>query len=99
MLAAIADSPLLLQAGAVPDDVQVDCRTDSCKVEVDFPSRSMAEDWANLFPLAIAGDLQQFEFSYDSQPDGRTRITTFGSVRQAPVGQASTPSDPNNLQR
>lgn len=98
ILESAGDSPLLAQAGVTPGALDIECRGPTCRIDARFPTRSMAEDWIGLLPLAMANELQQIEYSVAAQPDGTTQVVIYGgkAPNAQPAIAGATPAHEGN---
>jgi hypothetical protein len=76
-----SQSAELASLNANPLDFSVHCRTSTCHITADFPSRTAADDWAMLY--VTNGDTGLTNTVYDClvNPDGSVRVELYGHPR------------------
>jgi hypothetical protein len=64
----------------VRDDIA--CRGELCRMEFVFADPASAENWANFYPVAVAGQLDRVDSFSEPGPDGTTTLLLYGTVRK-----------------
>jgi hypothetical protein len=62
-----------------PQQMDVACRSTQCRVRASFPSRSTAEDWAQIFIVGAGRSLPHTMMQVVPQTDGTTEVVIYGS--------------------
>lgn len=76
-------SAQVLELGAEPHALEIDCRTSMCRVQADFASQSSAEDWFTLFSTNLGREMPKASFLYSRNDDGSARVLAYGLARSA----------------
>lgn len=79
-LLAASKSEQITQLNAEPQQLDIDCKASMCRIQADFSNRSSADDWFTLFSMN-GSDIPSTFFKYSINPDGSTRMTVYGLVR------------------
>jgi hypothetical protein len=80
MEASVAD--VVRKADAMPRNLSVRCRSSMCRIDADFGSRGIAEDWITLFSTTMGGGMPNMSFTYSTNPDGSTHVEAYGLGRK-----------------
>lgn len=81
-LAALLDSDPMRDAGVKAVNFRADCRSTMCRIQADFPNRSMASDWLQLY-MGSAGDRLPVATAHQvANPDGSVRVEILGVGRE-----------------
>lgn len=80
-LSAIADDPGFEAAGAQPKSLNVDCRSSMCRIEGQFASSGVAEDWILMYMSSVGGEMPNSIVSRSRNPDGSMRVEIYGRAR------------------
>lgn len=80
-LSAIADDPGFEVAGAQPKSLNVDCRSSMCRIEGQFASSGVAEDWILMYMSSVGSEMPNSVVSRSRNPDGSTRVEIYGRAR------------------
>lgn len=68
----------IAQLQAQPKQIDIDCKSSTCRIEADFPRRSVAEDWLTLFLMNMGTGMANATYEYSTNPDGSARLTVYG---------------------
>ncbi len=68
----------IAQLQAQPKQIDVDCKSSTCRVAADFTRRSVAEDWLTLFLMNMGTGMGNASYEYSTNPDGSARLTVYG---------------------
>ena len=74
----------IAQLQAQPKQIDIDCKSSTCRVEADFARRSVAEDWLTLFLMNMGGGMANATYEYSTNPDGSARLTVYGVSDSSP---------------
>lgn len=69
-------------ADAIPKNLDIDCKSSTCKITSDFKSRTHAEDWVILFSTAMGSEMPNLSYLYSLNPDGTTHVVAYGIGRK-----------------
>jgi len=81
MLAA-SKSIQIEQLHAEPQSLDVDCKTSMCRIQADFASESLANDWLTLFATNLGSEMPEASFQHSTNPDGTHRVLVYGLSRK-----------------
>jgi hypothetical protein len=81
-LVAHAVSPQIHDLGVEPKNLTAHCRSSTCQLTADFPTRAAADDWFTLYLTNSGTDL--FNAAYQATPndDGTTHVEIYGLAKQ-----------------
>lgn len=80
-LDGIAADPAFSAAGAVPSNLDIDCRSSMCRIDGQFEDASKAEDWIMLYTASLGSALPNTVISRSRNPDGTMRVEIYGRGR------------------
>ena len=80
-LASLQDSGPMRDAGAKATNFQVECRSTMCRIQAEFPSQSMANDWLQLYMGSVGDGLPVATAHQTRNPDGSVQIEIYGVGR------------------
>lgn len=72
----------ILELGAEPHALDIDCRTSMCRIRADFATQSSAEDWFTLFATTLGREMPKATFRYSRNEDGSARVLAYGLARK-----------------
>lgn len=75
-------STQIAQLEAEPQALDISCRSTTCRIEADFASASLAEDWFTLFSTNLGAEMPHASFEYSRQADGSARVVVYGIGRK-----------------
>jgi hypothetical protein len=75
-------SETIEQAGAVPSNVTVDCKSSMCLVSADFPNRGDADAWFALYMNNVAAEVPYAVSQYVPSPDGGVTLKVYAVGRK-----------------
>jgi len=81
-LAALLDSDPIRDASAKPENFRAECRSTMCRIQADFPNRSMASDWLQLYMGSVGDRLPMATAHQVTNPDGSVRVEIYGVGRK-----------------
>lgn len=81
-LASLQDSGPIRDAGAEAQNFQAECRSSMCRIQADFPNRSAAEDWLQLYTAGLGNNLPVVTAHKTANPDGSVRLEIYGIGRK-----------------
>lgn len=81
-LASLQGSNPMQDAGVKAANFQAECRSTMCRIQADFPSRSMANDWLQLYMGSVGDRLPMATAHQATNPDGSVRIEIYGVGRK-----------------
>ena len=64
-----------------PDDLSINCRSRSCRISARFATRSLAEDWSQILPVAAGQTLPRTVSRILVAADGTFEVRVYGSAR------------------
>jgi hypothetical protein len=68
------------QMNAVPKQLDIDCKTSSCRVQADFDSSGAANDWATVFTASLGTSMPTGTVQQVTNPDGSVTIEVYGAM-------------------
>ena len=80
-LDGIAADPAFTDAGVVPTNLDIDCRSSMCRINGQFDDPGKAEDWIMLYTASVGGALPNTVISRTRNPDGTMRVEIYGRGR------------------
>lgn len=80
-LVQAAGSGEIAEAGILPDDIEIQCRSNSCRILSVFSPGNDADTWTSLYVLQMAKTLPRSEIVSLMRPDGSTEIMFYGYRR------------------
>lgn len=81
-LIAHAVSPQIHEMGADPKNLTAHCRSSTCQLTADFPTRVAADDWFTLYLTNTGTDLFNASYQTSLNPDGTTHVEIYGLAKQ-----------------
>lgn len=72
----------ILELGAQPHGLDIDCRNSMCRIQADFANQSNAEDWFTLFSTMLGSEMPNASFQYSRNVDGSARVLAYGLARK-----------------
>ena len=81
-LAGFGTSQQIQDIHAEPRNLAIDCRRTVCRIDADFASRSVAQDWATLYLTGAGSRLSSASLETIPNPDGSFRMQIHGLARQ-----------------
>jgi len=77
-----AVSPQIHDMGADPKNLTAHCRSSTCLLTADFPSRVAADDWFTLYLTNTGTDLFNASYQATVNPDGTTHVEIYGLAKK-----------------
>lgn len=77
-LTANAVSPQIEQLGAQPKNLAAHCRSTTCQITADFPTRTAADDWVTLYLTDSVTALSRSSYQTTANPDGSIHVELYG---------------------
>jgi hypothetical protein len=70
------------QLDAEPEALDINCKATMCRIEADFASSTLAQDWFTLFSTALGAEMPHASFQYSREVDGSVRVVVYGIARK-----------------
>ncbi|MGY0652689.1 hypothetical protein ACW7GZ_12690 [Luteimonas sp. A537] len=80
-LTNLASEPAFAIANAEPQQLSVDCRSSTCRIDGQFETSSKAEDWILMYMSGVGSRMPNSVVSRSTNPDGSTRVEIYGRGR------------------
>lgn len=77
-----AVSPQIHDLGAEPQNLTAHCRSATCQLTADFPTRVAADDWFTLYLTNAGTDLFNASYQATLNPDGTTHVEIYGLAKK-----------------
>lgn len=77
-----AVSPQIHDLGAEPKNLTAHCRSTTCQLTADFPTRVAADDWFTLYLTNAGTDLFNASYQATLNPDGTTHVEIYGLAKK-----------------
>ena len=77
-----AVSPQIHEMGAEPKNLTAHCRSSTCQLTADFPTRVAADDWFTLYLTNTGTDLFNASYQATYNPDGTTHVEIYGLAKK-----------------
>lgn len=77
-----AVSPQIHDLGAEPQNLTAHCRSSTCQLTADFPTRVAADDWFTLYLTSAGTDLFNASYQTSVNPDGTTHVEIYGLAKK-----------------
>jgi hypothetical protein len=68
------------QMNAVPEQLDIDCKASSCRIQADFDSSRAANDWATVFTASLGSSMPTGTVQQITNPDGSVTIEVYGAM-------------------
>jgi len=68
------------QMNAVPKQLDIDCKTSSCRIQADFDGSGTANDWATVFTASLGSSMPTGTVQQTTNPDGSVTIEVYGAM-------------------
>lgn len=81
-LIAHAVNPQIQEMGADPKNLTAHCRSSTCQLSADFPSRVAADDWFTLYLTNTGTDLFNASYQTTINDDGTTHVVVYGLAKK-----------------
>lgn len=75
-------SPQIHEMGADPKNLTAHCRSTTCQLTADFPTRNAADDWFTLYLTNTGTDLFNASYQTTLNPDGTTHVEIYGLAKK-----------------
>lgn len=75
-------SPQIHDLGAEPKNLTAHCRSSTCQLTADFPTRVAADDWFTLYLTNAGTDLYNASYQATLNDDGTTHVEIYGLAKQ-----------------
>jgi hypothetical protein len=80
-LLPLTQATQIQQMNAVPKQLDIDCKTSSCRVAAEFDNAGAANDWATVFTASLGSSMPTGTVQQVSRPDGTITIEVYGAMR------------------
>ncbi len=80
-LESLQSNAQIEELNARPSAFDVACRTSTCRIQADFPSRLAAEDWITLYLLNAGPEIMNSSVNRTILPDGTASIEIYSQAR------------------
>ena len=80
-LTSLASEPEFAVANAKPQQLSVDCRSSTCRIDGQFETNGKAEDWILMYMSGVGSGMPNSVVSRSTNPDGTTRVEIYGRAR------------------
>ncbi|MEN1940385.1 hypothetical protein WCE41_04960 [Luteimonas sp. MJ246] len=80
-LTSVASDPSFAVAEAEPQQLSVDCRSSTCRIDGQFETASKAEDWILMYMSSVGSRMPNSVVSRSRNADGSTRVEIYGRGR------------------
>lgn len=80
-LNTIAEQPTFEEAGAIPKDMRIECKSSMCRLDGSFTNKGQAEDWVLMYMSSVGSALPNAVVTRIPNPDGTTRVEIYGRAR------------------
>jgi len=77
-----AVSPQIHDMGADPKNLTAHCRSSTCQLSADFPTRVAADDWFTLYLTNTGTDLYNASYQATMNEDGTTHVEIYGLAKK-----------------
>ena len=77
-----AVSPQIHDLGAEPKNLTAHCRSSTCQLTADFPTRVAADDWFTLYLTNAGTNLYNASYQATMNDDGTTHVEIYGLAKQ-----------------
>lgn len=77
-----AVTPQIHDMGAEPKNLTAHCRSSTCRLTADFPTRVAADDWFTLYLTNTGTDLFNASYQATINDDGTTHVEIYGLAKQ-----------------
>lgn len=81
-LVAHSISPQIQDLKVEPKNMTVHCRSTTCAIAADFPTRGAADDWLTLYATNTGTNLFNLSSQVTANPDGSAHIQIYGLAKQ-----------------
>lgn len=80
-LNTIAEQQTFEEAGAIPKDMRIECKSSMCRLDGSFANNGQAEDWVLMYMSSVGSALPNAVVTRIPNPDGTTRVEIYGRAR------------------
>lgn len=77
-----AVNPQIHDLGAEPKNLTAHCRSTTCQLGADFPTRTAADDWFTLYLTTAGTDLYNASYQATPNDDGTIHVEIYGLAKQ-----------------
>lgn len=69
------------QMNATPKQLDIDCKTSSCRIAAKFDTSGAANDWAAVFTASLGSSMPTGTVQQVTDPDGSITMEVYGAMR------------------